>query len=115
MTIVHQMRNVIMTAVIPFTLCVIASAPVHAVNRRPNVLLIMTDDQGWGDIRSHGNDQIDTPVMDRTRLAAGTTFDGAAIVEQYDSTILILPGQLAEIDALGNIVIRTRASEAEQS
>ncbi len=31
----------------------------------PNVLLIMTDDQGWGDVRSHGNDRIDTPTMDR--------------------------------------------------
>ncbi|UCD51326.1 MAG: arylsulfatase [Phycisphaerales bacterium] len=35
-----------------------ASAP-------PNVLLIMTDDQGWGDIRSHGNALINTPVADR--------------------------------------------------
>lgn len=32
---------------------------------RPNVLLIMTDDQGWGDIYSHGNPKLDTPVMDR--------------------------------------------------
>ncbi|MBD3265998.1 twin-arginine translocation signal domain-containing protein, partial [bacterium] len=24
--------------------------------RKPNVLLIMTDDQGWGDIHSHGNE-----------------------------------------------------------
>ena len=55
---------------------------------------------------------IDTPVIDRARLAAGTAFDGAAIVEQYDSTVLILPGQRAEIDALGNIVIQTRAREA---
>ncbi|MEZ4700010.1 MAG: arylsulfatase [Rhodothermales bacterium] len=31
----------------------------------PNILLVMTDDQGWGDIRSHGNAAIDTPVMDR--------------------------------------------------
>ena len=32
--------------------------------RQPNVLLIMTDDQGWGDVRAHGNEFIDTPVLD---------------------------------------------------
>ncbi len=37
-----------------------SSSPDH-----PNVLLIMTDDQGWGDLRSHGNEQIDTPTLDR--------------------------------------------------
>ncbi|MBN1417494.1 MAG: sulfatase-like hydrolase/transferase, partial [Planctomycetes bacterium] len=41
---------------------------------RPNVLLIMTDDQGWGDIRSHGNERIDTPVLDRL-AASGARFD----------------------------------------
>ncbi|MGC9326514.1 MAG: arylsulfatase [Candidatus Hinthialibacter sp.] len=42
--------------------------------KKPNVLLIMTDDQGWGDIHSHGNDLIDTPVMDRL-AASGARFD----------------------------------------
>jgi arylsulfatase A-like enzyme len=42
--------------------------------RRPNVLIIVTDDQGWGDIRSHGNDQIDTPVMDAL-AESGARFD----------------------------------------
>ncbi len=32
---------------------------------RPNVLLIMTDDQGYGDLGFHGNEKIDTPVLDR--------------------------------------------------
>lgn len=32
---------------------------------RPNVVLIMTDDQGFGDLAFHGNDKIDTPVLDR--------------------------------------------------
>ncbi len=36
-----------------------------ASTRHPNVVLIMTDDQGWGDVRSHGNEKIDTPVLDR--------------------------------------------------
>ncbi|MGK0286690.1 MAG: arylsulfatase A-like enzyme [Salibacteraceae bacterium] len=31
----------------------------------PNVLLIMTDDQGWGDLSFHGNDSIYTPNLDK--------------------------------------------------
>ena len=41
---------------------------------RPNVLLVMTDDQGWGDVYSHGNSKIDTPVMDRL-ATEGARFD----------------------------------------
>ncbi|MCI0392293.1 MAG: sulfatase-like hydrolase/transferase [Acidobacteria bacterium] len=34
-------------------------------SRRPNVLLIITDDQGYGDLGLHGNEQISTPTLDR--------------------------------------------------
>nr|WKN37281.1 sulfatase-like hydrolase/transferase [Tunicatimonas sp. TK19036] len=30
----------------------------------PNILLIMSDDQGWGDLHLHGNKDIRTPVLD---------------------------------------------------
>ena len=33
--------------------------------RQPNVVLIMTDDQGYGDLGCHGNDKINTPNLDR--------------------------------------------------
>lgn len=40
------------------------AAAADRAERPPNVLLIMTDDQGWGDLRCHGNDKLDTPVLD---------------------------------------------------
>ena len=41
-----------------------ATAPADGPDR-PNVLLILTDDQGWGDIHSHGAERLDTPNLDR--------------------------------------------------
>jgi arylsulfatase A-like enzyme len=36
-----------------------------AAARRPNVVLIITDDQGFGDLSLHGNTHLQTPNMDR--------------------------------------------------
>lgn len=46
----------------------------HAEKSHPNVLLFITDDQGFGDIQSHGNDQISTPYQDQL-AAEGVRFD----------------------------------------
>ncbi|MEM9368364.1 MAG: arylsulfatase [Planctomycetota bacterium] len=37
---------------------------LEAEASRPNVLVILTDDQGWGDISLHGNPNIETPNID---------------------------------------------------
>ncbi len=48
--------------------------PAKAAKRRPNILLVITDDQGFGDVHLHGNEQIDTPVQDGI-AAQGARFD----------------------------------------
>ncbi|MEX0671348.1 MAG: sulfatase-like hydrolase/transferase, partial [Pirellulales bacterium] len=35
--------------------------------RRPNIIYVMTDDQGYGDIAAHGNPVLSTPNLDRFR------------------------------------------------
>ncbi len=44
-------------------------------------------------------------IYDRAKLRAGDRISGPAIVTEMDSTSLILPGHVGEIDALGNILI----------
>lgn len=38
---------------------------VEEISNQPNVILIMSDDQGWGDFGVHGNTIIETPNLDQ--------------------------------------------------
>ena len=40
------------------------AAGATAADRRPNVVVILTDDQGWGDLSVHENVNLDTPNID---------------------------------------------------
>jgi len=43
----------------------IIEPPLELEIKQPNVILIMTDDQGWGDFGKHGNKVIETPHLDQ--------------------------------------------------
>ncbi|MDP0491113.1 MAG: sulfatase-like hydrolase/transferase [Verrucomicrobiota bacterium JB023] len=52
-----------------FSLFLALIATLAASERPPNVILLMSDDQGWGDVGFNGNDRIRTPHLDA--MAAG--------------------------------------------
>jgi arylsulfatase A-like enzyme len=41
------------------------SSPVLGADKKPNILIIMTDDQGYGDLACHGHPFIKTPNLDK--------------------------------------------------
>ena len=48
---------------IPFVLLAVVTNAAAA--KAPNVVLVITDDQGYGDVAAHGNSMIKTPNLDR--------------------------------------------------
>lgn len=51
-----------------------AKADDPSKNKKPNVIMILTDDQGWGDLSMNGHRQLSTPHIDAL-AAGGVTFD----------------------------------------
>jgi N-methylhydantoinase A len=50
--------------------------------------------------------QVDTPVYRREWLPEGANFQGPAIIEQLDTTIVVEPGNRVTRDALGNLLVQ---------
>ena len=54
-------------------------------------------------------ERLPTRIYDRAKLAPGNRFEGPAIVTEFDSTTVVLPGYTAEVDAGFNILINPTA------
>ena len=57
---------------LPFlTAVLLAAVPVHAAaSARPNIVLMMADDQGWGETGYNGHPHVQTPVLDEMSRTA---------------------------------------------
>jgi N-methylhydantoinase A len=55
------------------------------------------------------SDPVETPIHDRAALPAGARLEGPAIIEQLDSTVVVPPGVVAEIDE--HLIIRMDITE----
>lgn len=62
------------------------------------------------DVWFEGTGWCTTPIYRRETLPEGATFDGPAIVAQFDSTTVIEPGQSAKLDEFGNLLVSVALS-----
>lgn len=54
---------------------------------------------------------VDTAIYDRAALRAGQEVRGPAVIEQTDSTTVLLPGQTAAVDRYGNLIVEIQGNE----
>jgi arylsulfatase A-like enzyme len=66
------MKKTVITIVA--VLCTIGTSAQKNSTKKPNVILMMCDDLGWGDVGFNGNDKIITPNIDRL-AKQGATFN----------------------------------------
>jgi N-methylhydantoinase A len=57
---------------------------------------------------------VGVPLYDRMKLGGGLEIVGPAIIEQMDSTTLVLPGQTALVDSYGNLIIEEQDGEIRE-
>src|SRR5688572_28840737 len=58
-----------------FLLALVAAGLSAATPEKPNIIFILTDDQGYGDFSAHGNPILRTPNLDRLRAASARFTD----------------------------------------
>ncbi|CAA6677807.1 MULTISPECIES: arylsulfatase [unclassified Lentimonas] len=58
-------RNYRLLLGVAFGLCIAGICSSVQASSRPNVILVMTDDQGYGDLGCHGNPILKTPELDK--------------------------------------------------
>ncbi|MFD2053691.1 hypothetical protein ACFSQT_11490 [Mesorhizobium calcicola] len=58
-----------------------------------------------------GKGFVDCAVFDRSKLAAGATIAGPAIIEERESTIVAGPNTFINVDDHFNVVIEIRETE----
>lgn len=65
MTMIEQKNRVLFFYSLFGAAASLMPAAAHSGDRRPNIIVILADDQGWGDLGYTGNTFVRTPTLDR--------------------------------------------------
>ncbi|VGO13208.1 Arylsulfatase [Pontiella desulfatans] len=78
-----------MKRIVGLGLCLLLGGVTHAATKKPNIVVVIADDMGWGDSGTFGNELIQTPNMDR--LAA----QGVKLTQCYSACGVCSPSRSA--------------------
>lgn len=77
---------------------------LHAAERKPNILLILTDDQGWSSLSCYGGQLVPTPHLD-SLARDGVRFTDAYVAPQCTPTrAMLLTGQHTARNRLWHVI-----------
>ena len=80
------------------------AASGNAAERKPNILFILTDDEGWPTLSSYGNKLVSTPNLDRL-AAEGMRFTDAYVMPQCTPTrAALLTGQHTARNGMWHVI-----------
>jgi uncharacterized sulfatase len=87
-----------------FALLLALAAPLVAAAARPNILFILTDDQGWPTLSSYGNKLVATPHLD-SLARDGVRFTDAYVMPQCTPTrAALLSGQHTARNGMWHVI-----------
>ena len=84
----------------------LASSPIQtsAAETQPNILLILTDDQGWATLGCYGGGDVPTPNLDQL-AASGARFTNAYVTSQCTPTrATLLSGQYTARNKMWHVI-----------
>ena len=104
----HLLHRIATLALVAFATLLTQTLYVPVVKAesgdRPNILLILTDDQGWGTLGCYGGELVPTPNLDRL-AAEGARFSDAYVTSQCTPTrATLLTGQYTARHGLWHVL-----------
>src|SRR5437016_10671850 len=102
-----KIKSAFTLATLAFALCFIgALAPAGAASRPPNIVIILADDLGYGDLGCYGHPSIRTPNLDQMAR------EGMRFTDFYVAACVCTPSRAALLT--GRLPIRTGMAGSEQ-
>ena len=101
----HPVQIVMLTALMASTMTTGVKAAEKQSRKQPNIVLILVDDMGWGDLRIHGNRNLVRAPKDKLIIAELSDY---IVIDEGDVLLIYPRDKEQEIKSLRNALSETK-------